>query len=354
MAAVDRFDFLFRELGKTLTAYNEVLALFGALYVAKKTVTTVLGIHDAIKVHLAARVRKNQHFVNCFGPWAVVTGSTDGIGRAYAQELASHGVNIILISRSMEKLKKVAKDIESTFGVKTFVIKADFSKGSEIYDVISQQIKDKEIGILVNNVGVYDYPQYFVDVSMDRLWQLININIAAATMMTHLVLPQMVERGKGAIVNMSSNTALHPTPQMTVYAATKTYLDYFSRSLQYEYKDHGITVQSLLPSYVATRMTEYTDGSPALLIPSAGVYARHAVSTLGVTSRTTGYWPHTLQLWVSTMLPEWFWMWGSSRLNSAIRRKAQLTLQQREAKLREKLPRLPDLSGISPGTDNTV
>ncbi|XP_070532673.1 inactive hydroxysteroid dehydrogenase-like protein 1 [Ptychodera flava] len=338
MAAVDRFSFLFTEISKTITAYTEAFAIIGTLYTAKKTLNTALQLYDVVKVHLVARGQQN--LVTRFGPWAVVTGSTDGIGKAYAQELARAGVNIILISRSQDKLRKTARELETTFHVETLTIKADFSKGSEIYESISSQLQGKDIGILVNNVGVYDYPQYFVDVPLEKLWQLININIGAATAMSRIVLPQMIEKRKGAIVNITANTALHPTPQIAVYAATKTYLDFLSRAIQYECKDKGITVQSLMPSYVATRMTQFTDASPSVLIPSASVYARHAVSTLGISSRTTGYFPHTVQFWVSSMLPEWLWMWGSSRLNSAIRRKTQLTMQLREARLREKLPQL--------------
>ncbi|XP_077986941.1 inactive hydroxysteroid dehydrogenase-like protein 1 [Glandiceps talaboti] len=349
MAAVDRFEFLMREITNTFTAYNEIFAIFGAIYMAKKTITTIVELHDAVKVHLAARVRR-PNLVRRYGAWAVVTGSTDGIGKAYAQELASHGVNIILISRSNEKLKRTAREIEKKFNVKTLTIKADFCKGGEIYEMISKHLEGKEVGILVNNVGVYDYPQYFIDVPLERMFQLVNVNIVAATAMSRIILPQMVERGKGAVVNISSNTALHPTPQIAVYAATKTYLDYLSRALQYEYEDKGITVQSLMPSYVATRMTQYTDSTASLLIPSASVYVRHAVSTLGASSRTTGYWPHTVQFWVSTMLPEWLWMWGSSRLNCAIRRKTQLKMRLREAQQLQE--NLPQVSGLTTNTGN--
>ena len=78
----------------------------------------------------------------------------------------------------------------------------------------------------------------------------------------------------------------------------QSFLDYFARALQYEYKDSGVIVQSLMPFYVATRMTRYskTLSKPSLMIPSAEDYARSAVATLGYTSRTSGYWPHTLQV----------------------------------------------------------
>ncbi|XP_071511313.1 inactive hydroxysteroid dehydrogenase-like protein 1 [Diadema antillarum] len=115
-------------------------------------------------------------------PDHVVTGSTDGIGKAYAMELAQYGVNIVLISRSSERLKKVASEIESLYNVQTKVVKADFSQGAEIYPDIAAHLDGIEVGILVNNVGAMDYPQYFLEMAAERVWQLIYINIGAATL----------------------------------------------------------------------------------------------------------------------------------------------------------------------------
>lgn len=151
-----------------------------------------------------------------------IVGATDGIGRAYAEELASRGLNIILISRNQEKLQMVAKDIADTYRVETGIIVADFSNGREIYDPIREALKDKDIGILVNNVGVfYPYPQYFTQVSEDKLWDIINVNIAAASLMAHIVLPGMVERKKGAVVTISSGSCCKPTPQLAAFSASK-------------------------------------------------------------------------------------------------------------------------------------
>lgn len=153
---------------------------------------------------------------------ACIVGATDGIGRAYAEELASRGLNIILISRSQDKLRMVANDIADTYKVETEVIVADFSNGREIYDPIREALKDKDIGILVNNVGVfYPYPQYFTQVSEDKLWDIINVNIAAASLMVHIVLPGMVERKKGAVVTISSGSCCKPTPQLAAFSASK-------------------------------------------------------------------------------------------------------------------------------------
>ena len=151
-----------------------------------------------------------------------VAGATDGIGRAYAEELASRGLNIILISRNQDKLQMLAKDIADTYNVETDIIVADFSSGREIYDPIREALKDRDIGILVNNVGVfYPYPQYFTQVSEDKLWDIINVNIAAASLMVHIVLPGMVERKKGAVVTISSGSCCKPTPQLAAFSASK-------------------------------------------------------------------------------------------------------------------------------------
>lgn len=151
-----------------------------------------------------------------------LAGSTDGIGKAYAEELAKHGVNIILVSRNKEKLQAVSRSISETYKVETDFIVADFSKGRELYPVIKEALKDREIGILVNNVGIfYPHPEYFTNLSEDTLWDLIHINIVSATMMTHIVLPGMVKKRKGAVVNFSSAICHQPTPMTTVYAASK-------------------------------------------------------------------------------------------------------------------------------------
>lgn len=109
--------------------------------------------------------------------------------------------------------------------METDVIVADFSRGREIYHLIQEAVKDRDIGILVNNVGVsYPYPQYFAQVSEDKLWDIINVNIAAASLMVHIVLPGMVERKKGAIVTISSGSCCKPTPQLAAFSASKVRL----------------------------------------------------------------------------------------------------------------------------------
>ncbi|NWZ17261.1 HSDL1 protein, partial [Agelaius phoeniceus] len=222
MAAVDQFSLLYREISRSCSFYVEALAIVGAWYTVRKVLSLTLTTYSALRLHVIPRLSGEVDLVKKYGKWAVVTGSTDGIGKAYAEELAKRGVNIILVSRSKEKLEAVSRSISETYKVETDFIVADFSKGRELYPAIEEALKDREIGILVNNVGIFQaYPDYFTNLSEDMLWDLIHVNIASATMMTHIVLPGMVKKKKGAIVNLSSASCCQPTPMVTVYGASK-------------------------------------------------------------------------------------------------------------------------------------
>lgn len=239
-----------------------------------------------------------------YGEWAVVTGATDGIGKAYAQQLAKQGINIVLISRTESKLKDVASEIESQYKVKTQIITADFSSGTSIYDGIRQKLQGLNIGILVNNVGLsYGYPEYFTEIEdREKLFaDLLYVNCTSVTMMSSIVLPDMVSKKKGLIINISSAAGSNPTPLLTVYSACKAYVNFFSECLEYEYCMKGIDVQNVTPFFVATNMSKVRRAS--LFIPGPMQYVQSALSTVGMESNTCGYWPHALMNWVVTSLP---------------------------------------------------
>ncbi|NWT59830.1 HSDL1 protein, partial [Erythrocercus mccallii] len=325
MAAVDRFSLLYREISRSCSFYIEALAVVGAWYTVRKCVSLALNTYSAVRLHVLPRLSGDTDLVKKYGKWAVVTGSTDGIGKAYAEELAKHGVNVILVSRNKEKLEAVSRSISETYKVETDFIVADFSRGRELYPAIKEALKDREIGILVNNVGIfYAHTDYFTNLSEDMLWDLIHVNIASATMMTHIVLPGMVKRKKGAIVNFSSALCCQPTPMSTVYGASKSYLDYFSRALHYEYASKGIFIQSLMPFVTTTKMLAFSSiiSRRSILFPNAEEYASYAVSTLGLSIRTTGYWKHAIQVTLGECLPEWMWVQVALFVSRILRKQA--------------------------------
>uniref|UniRef100_A0A8C0BW85 3-ketoacyl-CoA reductase n=2 Tax=Buteo japonicus TaxID=224669 RepID=A0A8C0BW85_9AVES len=222
-------------------------------------------------------------------------------------QLARRGMKVALISRSKEKLDQVASEIKEKYKVETKVIVADFGEREEIYSRIKAGLEGLEIGVLVNNVGIsYVYPEYFLDIpDLEKtIDKMVNINIMAVCKMFPLFhdnVSLLPFRSKGVVLNISSAAGMYPTPLLTLYSATKAFVDYFSRGLHAEYKSKGIIVQSVLPYYVATKMSKIR--KPTFDKPSPETYVRAALGTVGLQSQTNGCLPHALMGWIFSVLP---------------------------------------------------
>ncbi|XP_044130952.1 very-long-chain 3-oxoacyl-CoA reductase-like isoform X3 [Bufo gargarizans] len=273
-----------------------LLGLLALSYLVLKQVWTLL---IGTKNHILSRWWRTN-LKKKYGGWAVVTGATDGIGKSYAKELARRGFDVVLISRNAEKLQKVAQEIEKESRRKTKIIPVDFTGGPEIYPKVEKALKDLDIGILVNNVGMNYHPDVcrFLEVPdiNKRLSDIMNCNVLSMVHMTRIVLPRMVERKKGLIINLSSAAGARPYPVIAMYGATKVFMDFFSRSLYYEYRSDGITVQSVLPHFVSTNMTGNISSN--ILVKTSDDYVREALNTVGYTHRTNGCLSHCFQSYI--------------------------------------------------------
>jgi len=238
-----------------------------------------------------------------YGKWAVVTGCTDGIGKAYAEKLAKKGLNVVLISRSIDKLNELSESIKSKYKVDTLVISADFTEENSIYGDIKSKIQGLEVGVLVNNVGMsYNHPDFLETLDEKTINNLIHCNIVSVTKLSAIVLPGMAKRKAGVIINNASASGRTPTPLLTIYSATKAYVDFFSRGLAKEYESKGIIVQSLCPFFVATKLAKMRS---SLFVPSPNQYVDSAIKTIGSQEVTNGCLLHNLQGWVTeSILPE--------------------------------------------------
>lgn len=239
------------------------------------------------------------------GKWAVVTGATDGIGKAYAFAFAKQGMNVVLISRTESKLKEVKDEILKKYGkVEVKYIVCDYSNfDTAAKSTVKRGIDGLEVGVLVNNVGMsYRYPLYFHELTDVEVQQLLAMNVESTVWMTRMVLPGMLERRSGAIVNLSSGSALYTLPLLANYSGAKSFIEKLSRALNAEYRSRGVTCQCQVPFYVATKLAKMRK---SVMVPTPEEYVALAIKWVGYPDAVAQpFWLHAIQGWVLSSLPD--------------------------------------------------
>ncbi|WP_428416643.1 3-ketoacyl-ACP reductase [Phocicoccus schoeneichii] len=195
---------------------------------------------------------------------ALITGGGRGIGRATAIELAKEGVNLGLVGRTLENLEKVKAELEA-YGVNVAVATADVSNLDEITKAV-ESIKTElgPIDILLNNAGISKFGG-FMELTPEEWTNIIDVNLKGVYYTTHAVLPEMIERQTGDIINISSTAGERGGPVTSAYSASKFGVIGLSESLMQEVRKHNIRVSTMTPSTVATEMAaelNLTDGNP--------------------------------------------------------------------------------------------
>ncbi|TVU11560.1 hypothetical protein EJB05_45153, partial [Eragrostis curvula] len=282
-------------------------APIGALYMA----TILL----RFLAYLSRCLRRPKDLRRRYGSWAVITGPTSGLGRYMALELARQGLNLVLVGRDPDKLRDVSDAVARTHGVETKTVLFDLSligtaQGDEAMRQLREAVEGLDVGVLVNNAGVVKPGALFVhEANVEPLMRIIRVNLLALTEVTAAVLPGMVARGRGAVVNIGSGSALAiPSyPLYSVYSATKRYVLAFSRSLHVEYKSKGIDVQCQAPFLVDTNMMSSAVKSsfhPAFVVPPDAC-ARAAVRWIGHGVLCVPNVAHQVQWWFSRVPPDY-------------------------------------------------
>ncbi len=182
---------------------------------------------------------------------ALVTGASTGIGALYAHRLAKRGYDLILVARNRDRLTTLAQRLTAETGRTVEVISADLNEKADLARVEETLRNDASITLLVNNAGIGGTAP-LVASDIDKMEQMINLNVTALTRLTYAVVPGFVARGRGAIINIASIVAVAPEVLNGVYGGSKAFVLAFSQSLKHELADKNIKVQVVLPGATAT------------------------------------------------------------------------------------------------------
>jgi 17beta-estradiol 17-dehydrogenase / very-long-chain 3-oxoacyl-CoA reductase len=252
-------------------------------------------------------------------PWALVTGASDGIGKALAKELCSRNFNVVLHGRPGPKLEKVRKELESEFkaDIRTLALDAvSLFDERDWENTFSKAVLTSLTGInltvVVNNVGggggIKKMYASVSEHSTREIEMMLNVNIRFMTHLTKVVLPILIANYPSIVVNISSGAEAMPSPWLATYAGAKAYVRQFSTSLRLELKaegNDGVECVSLTPGKVVTAGSYRSDADLAFDTPSAETWARAALDRLGYDSPSyIPYIGHYLTLGAASILPQ--------------------------------------------------
>jgi hypothetical protein len=184
-------------------------------------------------------------------PVALITGATSGIGEAYARRLAKDGYDLIITGRRREIINPLAEELAQKHGVKAEVVLAELSHDAELEALAQKAAQIQNLELLINNAG-FGSTKKFHEEDFAVQADMLKVHCLAAMRLMHTVIPGMVKRGRGAIINLSSARAFLAGPKMATYTGTKAFLNFFSESVALELKGTGVKIQVLCPGFTRT------------------------------------------------------------------------------------------------------
>lgn len=191
---------------------------------------------------------------NTFGPWAIVTGASSGIGKEFARQLAASKLNLVLVARRLPLLEALGLELASQYGIQYRTVGADLSNPGFIKQ-IEQATEGLDIGLVISNAGSGN-PGEFLAIEMEELQKVVNLNVIANLQMVHHFGQKLAKRGRGGIVMVSAMGAQHGLPYMSNDAATKAYLVSLGEGLNVEFAPKGVHITVVLPGPTETPVLE--------------------------------------------------------------------------------------------------
>lgn len=230
----------------------------------------------------AAMPRGSQTtFVDRYGPVALVTGASDGIGAAFCEALAAKGLDLIVAARRSDRLEALATRLTGAHGVAVHVVALDLSQPSAI-DALLAFADEHDVGLLVNTAG-FGTSGPLLSTSTAEEIAMVSLNCTASLALTKALAPKMTARGRGGIILMSSIVAFQGVPRSANYAATKSYVQSLAEGLASELRPNGVDVLSVAPGPVRSGFAARAD--MIMSSPQAPeTVARGALSALGRTT----------------------------------------------------------------------
>ncbi len=239
---------------------------------------------------------------------ALVTGASSGIGKSFAEALAARGTDLILVARNQGRLEELAEELRRRHGRDVLVLPADLEDPEDLRRVEQHLHEDARIDLLVNNAG-YGVTGQFADLPFDRSRGQIDCNIVALTRLTHAALSTMKPSRRGGIINIASGAAFLPTPQISVYCATKAYVVNFSLALNEELRPHGVSCLVVCPGFTRTefqtRANYDTSAMPSFVWQTADDVVRESLDAYdrGDAMLVTGL-QNRLTMLVTNLIPK--------------------------------------------------
>lgn len=191
-----------------------------------------------------------MEFTQKYGPWALITGASAGLGAVYARQLAARGLHLVLIARRADRLDALAAQLQEAHAVEVRCLALDLLEDGAVARIL-QELEDLEVGLVINNAG-FGLKRPFLEGPVDRLRSMVRLNCEVVTLLSHALLPPMVARGRGGMMILASTASYQPTPFMAVYGATKGFDLLLAESLAVEMRPHGVDVLAVSPGSTDT------------------------------------------------------------------------------------------------------
>jgi uncharacterized protein len=248
----------------------------------------------------ATRTRQQERWRARYGPWAVVTGASDGIGREMARCLAAMGLNLVLVARRGTLLRHLADELAERDGIATLVIDADLARPGAVEAVIAAT-ETLDVGLLVACAG-FGTSGRLIDADPERELEMLAVNCRAVLLMSHQFGQRLTRRGSGGIVLMSSLLAFQGVPRSANYAATKAYIQSLAEGLHAELAPLGVDVVAAAPGPVQSGFGARAAMRMDLAAPP-GIVARGTLRALGRAPTVRPGWLSTLLEGSLALLP---------------------------------------------------